>query len=188
MIIEHEIEYAYQFFYKYKDNRKYFRLLIQDSHDRGFNHLITFDDGILYKFLINIYQNNLLNESAVIIASDHGNPSAIMLHLFEDYIIEKSLPFLFIILSDNVNKTYYNQYQNISQNQQNFIHAYDIYNTLSNIIYGNEYFLIPNKNASHDWPKTSRGKSLLEYIETKERNCNISKEFRKSCQCENYSF
>ena len=110
-----------------------------------------------------------------------------MLHLFEDYIIEKSLPFLYIILSDNVNKTYYSQYQNIKENQQNFIHAYDIYNTLSNIIFGNEYFSIPNKNNIKDWPRTDRGKSLFGYIESKGRNCNISVEFDTICQCENYN-
>ena len=186
MIIEHEIEYANQFFQKYKDNRKYFRLLVQDSHDQGSNHLINFDDDILFKFLSNIYQNNLLNESAVIIASDHGNASAFLLRFFEDFTIEVSLPFLYIILADNTNKINYTQYQNITQNQQNFIHAYDIYNTLSNIIYGNEYFSFLNKNDSNDRPKTDRGKSLFEFIEAKGRNCHISKDFDKGCQCVNY--
>ena len=32
MMIEHEIEYAYQFFHKYKNNGKYFRLLLR--HDQ----------------------------------------------------------------------------------------------------------------------------------------------------------
>ena len=42
-MIELEIGYASQFFHKYNDNRKYFRMLIQDSHNRGFSHLISFD-------------------------------------------------------------------------------------------------------------------------------------------------
>ena len=40
IILEHEIEYTKQFFEKYKNNQKYFRLIIRDTHDSGAVHLM----------------------------------------------------------------------------------------------------------------------------------------------------
>ena len=183
MILEHEIEYAKQFFEKYRNNQKYFRLIIQDSHDSGTNHLINFDDDLLYKFLIYIYKNNFLNDGALFFLSDHGNTVNEIFYIFEDYMKERFLPFLYIILHDDKEKTYNQQYEYIIKNQQTFIYSYDIYNTLSNMIYGKDYYYIQNKTEYFDSPKSGRGKSLLEYINPT-RNCKNLQDFDNVCQCD----
>ena len=76
---------------------------------------------------------------------------------------------LYMIINDIKNKDYNQQYFNIHENQQAFITAFDIYNTIANIIYGDNYTNITNKTDDHDFPKSSRGKSLFEKINQKER-------------------
>ena len=181
MLIEHQIEYANQFFIKYKNNQKFFRFIIQDAHDPGTNSLISFDDDFLVEFLNNLYKNNLLNEGALFVLSDHGNLVAPLLYIFEEYKIEGKLPFLFIVLSDKNNLSFIEQYKHIKNNQQIFIHAYDIYNTLSNIVFGNEYQQLKNKTELNDYPKTKKGKSLFEYINPKTRECRNFPDFE--CEC-----
>ena len=180
MILEHEVEYAKQFFEKYRNNQKYFRLIVQDSHDAATNHLINFDDDIFYKFLIYIFENKLLNDGALLFLSDHGNLTNKLFYIFQDYKEEIFLPFLYIILQDDKKKTFNQQYKYIIKNQQTFIHSYDIYNTLSNIIYGKEYYLIKNKTKYFDSPKSERGKSLLGYINPV-RDCKDLQDF--NCKC-----
>ena len=180
LIIEHEIEYAKQFFEKYKNNEKYFRLILMDGHDQVSNQLINFDDDILHEFLIHVFKNNLINDGLLIFLSDHGNVTARMLYIFEDYLKERFLPFLYIILQDNKNKTYIQQFANLIKNQQTFIYAYDIYNTLSSIIYGNEYYHLKNKTKYFDTPKSKRGENILELIHPI-RNCKNLKDFE--CEC-----
>ena len=142
--------------------------------------LVNFDDDILHEFLIHIFKNNFLNDGLLIFLSDHGNVTARMLYIFEDYLKERFLPFLYIILQDNKNKTYIQQYANLIKNQQTFIYAYDIYNTLSSIIYGNENQNLKNKNKYFDTPKSKRGKNILGLIPRK-RNCKRLKDFE--CEC-----
>ena len=76
---------------------------------------------------------------------------------------------LFIIINDRKIIDYNQQYFYIQENQQTFITAYDIYNTLCNIIYGDNYIYIENKTDFHDTPKSPIGKSLFEKINAKER-------------------
>ena len=182
MIIEHEIEYAKQFFEKYKNNQKYFRLIILDSHDNGTGQLINFDDEILFNFLDYIFKNNYLNNGALLFLSDHGNTTNRIFYIFNDYMLERFLPYLYIILQDDNNKTYDKQYEYIIRNQQTFIYPYDIYNTLSNIIYGEKYHLIKNKSETLDTPKSKRGKSLLGYINPT-RDCAKLNDFGQNCYC-----
>ena len=62
------------------------------------------------------------------------------------------------------------QYKHIQENQQTFITAFDIYNTLGNIIYGDNYVNIPNKTLENDSPKSDLGISLFNNINSKERS------------------
>ena len=80
---------------------------------------------------------------------------------------------LFIIINDRKNVDYNQQYFNIHENQQTFITAYDIYNTIANIIYGDNYIDIQNKTDDHDFPKSPKGISLFEKINQKERKPSL---------------
>ena len=101
--------------------------------------------------------------------SDHGSGMPSIYYLYDFFQLEMRLPMLFIIINDREDVNYDKQYFYIHENQQTFISAYDIYNTISNIIYGDNYTNIKNKNNNHDTPKSPYGKSLFEKINAKER-------------------
>ena len=61
------------------------------------------------------------------------------------YRYKEHLPMLFLIINDRKNISYNEWYLNIYENQQAFITAYDIYNTVAHLIFGNKYEYIQNK-------------------------------------------
>ena len=54
---------------------------------------------------------------------------------------------LYILMSDKKNSSYQQQYEYMYENQQNFSTAFDFYNTLCNIIFGNKYKYIKRKTT-----------------------------------------
>ena len=86
----------------------------------------------------------------------------------------------FLIMNDRKNISYNMQYQNLYKNQQTFITAYDIYNTIGNIIYGDEYDLIKFKTKKFDTFKSPLGISLFKKIDQKSRNPYIYKNMIKN--------
>ena len=112
----------------------------------------------MYEFLIYIFKNNLLENGALFLFCDYGNET---FYIFEDFLIENYLSFLYIILKDEKEKTYKQQYEYIIKNQQIFIYPYEIYNTLGDIIYENKCCNIKIKAKYFDF-QNQRGKSLLE--------------------------
>ena len=55
------------------------------------------------------------------------------------------------------------------KNQQTFVTAYDFYNTLGHLLYGDKYAEIKNKTDDHDTPKSPKGQSLFNYIDPMSR-------------------
>ena len=161
MVAEHLFEYGNQFWRKYKDNRKFFNINCNDGHEGSLEGL-KYNDDLIYNFLNNLYNDNLLKDSSIFLISDHGVgvPSAYYYNLF--YQLEFRLPMLYIIVNDRKNISYSDQYMHINENQQTFITAYDIYNTFINLIYGDKYEL---KYV----PKSHNGKSLFKRIDPKPR-------------------
>ena len=76
---------------------------------------------------------------------------------------------LYLLINDRKNVSYNEQYFYLQKNQQTFITAYDIYNTINNILYGDSYINIINKTDFFDSPKSPLGQSLFGYINQKER-------------------
>ena len=80
---------------------------------------------------------------------------------------------MFIIVNDRNNVSYEEQYKNIHENQQMFITAYDIYNTIAHLIYGDKYYSIKNMtnkiNDTNHTPKSKLGISLFMEINNKSR-------------------
>ena len=91
-------------------------------------------------------------------------------YLYDFYKIEMNLPVFFIIINDRKNITYEEQYKYMNENQQTFITAFDIYNTIENLIYGDEYLYIANKTLGKDTSKSKNGVSLFNKINEKERH------------------
>ena len=162
------IDYINQFWRKYKNNRKFAVYVSNDSHE-GTMELIKYTDEVIYNLLNSLYNDNLLKDSSIFLLSDHGVTNPSIYFLYDFFQIEKRLPALFIIFNDKKNLNYNQQYFNIHENQQTFITAYDIYNTIGNIIYGDKYVNIQNKDDRNDTPKSPKGQSLFELINPKER-------------------
>ena len=143
-------------------------MVIHDAHE-GTLEVIKYTDDILYDFLNSLYNDNLLKSSSILLVSDHGSLVPSIYSLNDFYNIEMSLPMFYIIVNDRKNLDYNKQYLNMQVNQQTFITAFDIYNTIGNIIYGNNYSKIQTKTNKKDTPKSPFGKSLFEKINQKER-------------------
>ena len=80
------------------------------------------------------------------------------------------LPMLFIVTNDRKNKTFEEQYKYIQENQQTFITCLDVYDTILNIIYGDQYFLFNDKEEDNNSIRAKQGKSLFTKIEQKSRS------------------
>ena len=142
---------------------------LNDAHE-GTLEIIKYDDHIIYNFLNSLFEDNLLKDTSIFLMSDHGSGMPSIYYLSDFYKTEAKFPALFIIINDRKNIDYNHQYYNLHKNQQTFITAYDIYNTICHIIYGDDYINISNKTNFHDTPKSPKGKSLFEEINQKARH------------------
>ena len=161
--IEHLLNYSEQFWRKYPENRK-FSLIVSNFAHEGTLKVIKYADDSISSFLENLFYNNLLINSTVFLISDHGTVMPSIYYIYDFYNIEINLPMLYILVSDKKNSSYEEQYKNIYENQQNFITAFDFYNTLCNIIFGDKYKYIKTKTHKKDTCKSPYGESLFNKI------------------------
>ena len=168
LVISHLYEFGKQFQRKYSLNRKLLIIASNDGHE-GTLEILKYLDSTLFDFLNGLFNDNLLKDTSIFLLSDHGTamPSPYYINNFFQY--EKNLPMLYIICNDRKNISYQEQYKNIKNNQQILITAYDIYNTIGNILFGDYYRLVQNKTKFIDTPKSMFGKSLFNYIDSKNR-------------------
>ena len=165
-------EYGNQFWRKYKYNRKFLNIIINDGHE-GTLEALKYDDDIIFNFLNNLYNDNYLKDSIIFLLSDHGVGMPSIYYFFQFYKLEEHLPMLYIIINDRKNITYNKQYNYIFQNQETLITGYDIYNTIVNIIYGDKYKYLKNKTHSINSPKSNFGESLFNKINQKLRTTKL---------------
>ena len=166
--IEHLYEYGEQFWKKYKENRKFLSILSNDGHE-GTLEVLKYADNVIFNFLNNLFNENLLKDSSIILVSDHGVGMPSIYFPYDFYRIEEQLPMLYVIINDRKNISYKEQYKYMNKNQQTYISSYDIYNTIGNLIFGDEYKNIKNKTEDKDTPKSQYGKSLFDEIDQKIR-------------------
>ena len=131
---------------------------------------LKYSDEIIYNYLTYLYNKNLLKDTTIFLVSDHGATLPSIYYLDDFFQIEGRLPMLFIIVNDRKNVSYYDQYYHLHKNQQTFVTAYDFYNTVAHLLYGDKYVDIKNKTDDHDTPKSPLGQSLFNYIDPMSRN------------------
>lgn len=165
---DYALEYGNQFWRKYLNNRKYLSITLEDGHE-GTLEVLKYSDNSIYNFLNNLYNDNLFKSTSIFIISDHGTQAPSLYHLNNFYHIERFLPMFYLICNDRKNISYQIQYLNIHNNQQILITGYDIYNTIVNLVYGDNYYLIENKTENISIPKSKFGKSLFEEINPRKR-------------------
>ena len=166
---EHLYNYANQFWRKYVNNRKFSVVILNDGHE-GTLEALKYTDTIIYNYLISLFNDDLLKDTSVFLLSDHGVVMPSLYSLNDFYNLEMDLPMLYLLINDRKNISYNQQYLYIHKNQQTFITAYDIYNTINHLLYGDQYISIKNKTDSIDTPKSPFGQSLFYYIDQKQRS------------------
>ena len=130
---------------------------------------LKYTDTVIYDYLISLFNDNLLKNTSIFLLSDHGVTMPSIYSLSDFYYLEMDLPMLYILVNDRKNVTYDQQYLYIHKNQQTFITAYDIYNTINHLLYGDQYINIKNKTEYIDTPKSPFGQSLFYDIKQNER-------------------
>ena len=159
------INYAKEFWEKYSNNKKYFRMAFNYGHERT-GAVISNLDEPLYDFLFEFYDKGYFDNTALFIVSDHGNQNNGIFNIISSsqFELEKKMGTFFLLLS-KTNKI--NNYEkNLLKNQQTFLTPYDIHDTLIHIVYGDNNNEIKNKYAYNN-----KGKSVLLEVNAFERNC-----------------
>ena len=172
---EYIFEYAKKFLDAYINERKFLIFQLLDGHE-GTMEVIKYVDNYLYDFLKNLFDNYMNDKSVILLFSDHGNqmPSLHYILKGEDFIYEKTLGILFIILPENNNPNK----ESLIVNEQRFVTPFDLYNTAIDFMNGNksEYGI--------------KGQSLFEVIDGLKRKCSLYENdflnMKGSCHCVDY--
>ena len=180
---EYVLEYGQKFWETYKDNKKFLRLGFIDAHERT-EEVIKYMDEPLYLFLNNLFKKSLLEKTAIFFVSDHGNGMYGYYREIQadDFLFERTLAFWFIILHDFNKK---DEIKNLEENQQTLLTPYDIFDTLSDIIFDEENMDVHTR--------LDLGKSVFREIDAKNRTCMKYTEWPldEMCHCripgQNYS-
>ena len=77
----------------------------------------------------------------------------------------------YLLINDRNNISYEEQYKYLYENQQTFITAFDIFNTIEHLLYGDEYISIKKKYKNT--LKSKIGASLFTRINKKYRSSKI---------------
>ena len=169
------IEYLKQFWEKYSNNKKYFRIAFNYGHEKT-GAVISNLDEPLYDIIFNFYEKGYLYNTALFIVSDHGNQNDGIYNIINtsEFELEKKYGLFFLLLYQNKNNTQ-DFSKNLINNQQIMMTPYDIHHTMLHILYGNKF---------NEIMRSDKGESVLNFIEPKERNCNKYDDWYKDfCSC-----
>ena len=175
---EYVLDYGKLFWDTYPNNNKYLLLGFFDSSEKS-GEVVKYMDNYLSEFLLDLINRGKFHKTALFIVSSSGElKMGVYNKLDSEFFYEKNLASFFIVLHKiGLEKELI---QNIQLNQQNFVTAYDIHDTLLSVIYDcyDEECLknIQNKNR--------RGKSVFNMINSKERDCEAYPEINENdCYC-----
>jgi hypothetical protein len=98
---EYVLEYGKQFWNTYNESKKFLRLSFIDAHEST-GEVVKYLDKPIYDFLKLLMKKNLMKNTAIIFASDHGNgmPGIYTLLNSDDYSYENVLGFLAFVFLD----------------------------------------------------------------------------------------
>ena len=180
-IYDYAMEYTKAFWKAYPDNRKFFRIHLNEGHDPS-NSLLSYLDDSLYEFITSIYEDGFFKDTFVMIMSDHGlhlpGPWKVINSL--DYQIETTIGTLMIMLPNDHKLYEKGFYDNLWKNQQTFVTPYDIHDTLVYLAVGND------EKYADSFSK--HGQSLLDNLDHTQRYCespmlDLSEMRAKHCKC-----
>ena len=136
-LIKYSFDYMESFWTTYLNENKLFVFDSGDGHEPT-GQIVGYIDEFLYDSLNKFYSNGWLKDTAIILFSDHGQHLGGTFSTLnsDDVQYELTLPFLFLFLPNKEYLYRNNLYEIIKRNQQIFITAFDIYDTLINIAFG----------------------------------------------------
>ena len=137
---EYMIDYAQQFWDKYSDNKKYFRMIFNYGNEPTGN-VIKYLDEPLYNMIWGLYNEGKLKNTAVFILSEQGNKNNGLYDILgsAEFEIEKRYGVFIMILDWNEKFKNGKYHKNLIKNQNLFITPYDVYDTMVHIIIGDKY-------------------------------------------------
>ena len=173
---EYAFEDAELFWNSYKDNKKFFRLHIYESHELT-QELIKYADDKILHFFEHFYEKGFFDDTLLIVISDHGNNFGSYYSLFDKISdergIEGLLPVFKVIIPNK--KIIYDSglYNNLYENQQTFITPYDIYNSIIHAACSDykDIDTKPKNNFEKGGIYSWRGYSIFNLIDYKKRYC-----------------
>ena len=156
-ISDYMLNYTSQFWEKYNENKKYFRMTFNYGNEPTGN-VIKYLDEPLYNFLWDFYTQGKLRNTAVIILSEQGNKNNGLYDILGSAEFEADKKYgVFIMILDWNEKFKKEEYhKNLIKNQNLFVTPYDIFDTINNIALGDLYL---------------EGNSVLKHINNEDTYC-----------------
>lgn len=132
--LSYSLNYANQFFDKYKDQPKFFKLGLTEAHE-GSNEVIKYSDDELVNFLLGFEKKGYLNNTLMYFMSDHGLAMLGPYSAFEleDYSHEAVLPSFFMLAPKSM-RNYEKIRHNLIHNENSIVTPFNIYNSLKGIL------------------------------------------------------
>ena len=175
----YQIDYANQFWYKYKDNKKYFRFNFNTTSEKT-GSLLSYLDEPLYDFFIQLKFKGLLENTAIFFLSEIGGLQDNIFYNFgKNSEKEMNMKFgSFIIVIDKKNNLNESIYKSIHENKKVLVTPFDVYMSLVHITMGNNI-----KDMKIYLDEGKRGESIFKKIENNDRNCEFYIEWMNKDYC-----
>ena len=165
----YQIEYATQFWSKYKDSKKYFKFNFNSTNEKT-GSLLSYLDQPLYDFFIQLKIKGLLENTAIFFLSEIGGVQENIFYNFGKNS-EKDINMKFgnfIIVFDKKNNLNKNELNYAHENTKNLVTPFDVFTSLVHIATGNKF-----SEAKLYLNLDKRGKSVFMLFEKNERTCQF---------------
>ena len=171
-VSEYMINYTLEFWEKYSDNKKYFRMTFNYGNEPTGN-VLTYLDQPLFDMITQLYNSGKLKNTAVLIVSEQGNRNNGLYDILgsAEFELEKNYGLFIMILDWNDKFKNGNYHINLMKNQHIFTSPYDIYESMMHIILGSSSYSLENKKNTDDY----WGESMLNEIHIENKYCGKDK-------------
>ena len=165
----YQIEYANQFWSKYKESKKYFKFNFNSTNEKT-GSLLSYLDEPLYDFFLQLKIKGLLENTAIFFISEIGGTQENIFYNFgKNSEKEMNMKFgNFIIVFDKKNNLNKNELNYLYENKKNLVTPFDVFASLVHIATGNKF-----DDAKLYLNLDKRGKSVFKQIEINERTCEF---------------
>ena len=168
-VSEYMINYAMEFWDKYSDNKKFFKMTFNYGNEPT-GYVLNYLDEPLFNMLSSLYNSGKLKNSAVFIVSEQGNKNDGLYNIIgsAEFELEKKYGLFIMILDWNEKFKRGNYHQNLLNNQNIFTTPYDIYESMMHIISGNNNNFNTTKNKNE-----YTGQSMFYEVHEEMRYCGL---------------